>query len=146
MDVGDVKKQILTSCMPKACYLINSIQDRRSQCGVKRINFSVMRAGGTLLDCASSSFLLSCNKRKEAKEKNKAAMKKLKNNCISLKSVNSQGKQFISYWIINRIFTKKNVCCEACSNSTDFLTLYSVIFLHVFSLNAENGMSFYSLY
>ncbi|MCR5555714.1 MAG: hypothetical protein K6F29_09290, partial [Bacteroidales bacterium] len=42
-------------------------------------------------------FLLSCNKRKEAKEKNKAAMKQLKNNCIPLKSVNSQGKQFISY-------------------------------------------------
>ena len=37
-------------------------------------------------------FLLSCNKRKEAKEKYKAAMKKLKNNCIPLKSVNSQGK------------------------------------------------------
>ena len=65
-------------------------------------------------------FLLSCNKRKEEKEGYasmmfsrliirasssafglsktfKAAMKKLKNNCIPLKSVNSQGKQFISY-------------------------------------------------
>ena len=35
--------------MLKACYLINSIQDQGSQCGVKRINPSVSRAGGTLL-------------------------------------------------------------------------------------------------
>ncbi|MBO7346086.1 MAG: hypothetical protein J6U29_00820, partial [Bacteroidales bacterium] len=46
-----LKKELIhLYSMLKACCLINSIQDRRSQCGVKRINPSVMRAGGTLLD------------------------------------------------------------------------------------------------
>ena len=73
----------------------------------------------------------SWNKRKEAKEKFKAVTKKLKNNCVPLKSSNShfcQNSYHTTYF--TRLNKVQNDRCFYASDSDAFLTLHSVVFLN----------------
>ena len=80
-------------------------------------------------------FLLSWHKRKEAKEKVKAVMKKTKNDFIKLKFT-KLALSFLVRFVFNHRHTAMNHCILMRSNSVNFLTLYSIIFFDVFFIKA----------